>query len=128
MLFSSCEAPGVPPFGASVEHFLSAGRQFLALGTRSASFMSDGGFPRGWEAKCKQVAHCTWEKTMNWDQIEGNWKQFKGKVKQQWGDLTDDELDVLSGKRDELAGRLQERYGWEKERAERELDSFVKSL
>ena len=65
---------------------------------------------------------------MNWDQIEGKWKQFKGEAKTKWGKLTDDDLDVVAGKRDKLAGRIQERYGYERERAEREADEFVRSL
>jgi len=65
---------------------------------------------------------------MNWDQIEGNWKQFKGKVKEKWADLTDDDLTAARGRRDQLAGRLQERYGYAKDRAERELDEFARTL
>jgi uncharacterized protein YjbJ (UPF0337 family) len=65
---------------------------------------------------------------MNWDQIAGNWKQFQGKVKEKWGDLTDDDLTMIAGKRDQLAGKLQERYGYEKGRAEKELDDFVRGL
>lgn len=65
---------------------------------------------------------------MNWDRIEGNWKQFKGKIQQQWGHLTNDDLDKIAGKRTELAGRLQERYGYAKEQAEREIDSWLKSV
>ena len=65
---------------------------------------------------------------MNWDKIEGNWKQFKGHAKTKWGKLTDDDLDVAAGKRDILAGKLQERYGYGKDQAERELDTFSRSL
>jgi uncharacterized protein YjbJ (UPF0337 family) len=65
---------------------------------------------------------------MNWDQIEGNWKQFKGKVKEKWAALTDDDLTAVQGRRDQLAGRLQERYGYAKDRAERELDEFARTL
>jgi uncharacterized protein YjbJ (UPF0337 family) len=65
---------------------------------------------------------------MNWDQIEGNWKQFKGKVKEKWAALTDDDLTAIQGRRDQLAGRLQERYGYAKDRAERELDEFARTL
>jgi uncharacterized protein YjbJ (UPF0337 family) len=63
---------------------------------------------------------------MNWDQIQGNWAKAKGKVREQWGKLTDDDLTLINGKREELAGRLQERYGMEKERAEREIDNWMK--
>jgi uncharacterized protein YjbJ (UPF0337 family) len=63
---------------------------------------------------------------MNWDQIQGNWTKAKGKLRQQWGKLTDDDLTLIDGKREELAGRLQERYGYQKERAEQEIDNWMK--
>ena len=65
---------------------------------------------------------------MNWDRVEGDWKQIKGKVQQQWGKLTDDDLDVIKGKRTELAGRLQERYGYAQDEAEKQIDSWMKSI
>jgi uncharacterized protein YjbJ (UPF0337 family) len=65
---------------------------------------------------------------MNWDRVEGNWKEFKGKVQQQWGKLTRDDLDVIEGKRTELTGRLQQRYGFAKEQAERDIDTWLKSV
>ena len=65
---------------------------------------------------------------MNWDRVEGNWKQLKGKVQTQWGKLTDDDIDVVEGKRTELAGKLQERYGYAKDQAEREIDTWLKSV
>jgi uncharacterized protein YjbJ (UPF0337 family) len=63
---------------------------------------------------------------MNWDQIEGNWMKAKGKLRQQWGKLTDDDLSLIDGKREELASRLQERYGYQKEQAEKEIDSWMR--
>lgn len=63
---------------------------------------------------------------MNDDILSGKWNQLKGKVKQQWGELTDDDLNRISGKRDEIVGLVQERYGWERERAEAEMDKFLK--
>jgi uncharacterized protein YjbJ (UPF0337 family) len=33
---------------------------------------------------------------------------------------------VVNGKREELAGRLQERYGYQKEQAEKEIDSWMR--
>jgi uncharacterized protein YjbJ (UPF0337 family) len=65
---------------------------------------------------------------MNWDQIQGNWKQLTGKVKEKWGKLTDDDLTVVAGKRDQLAGILQKKYGYAKDRAEKELEDFSKTL
>ena len=63
---------------------------------------------------------------MNDDIMAGMWKQLKGQVKQQWGRLTDDDLDKIAGRRDEVIGLIQERYGWEKERAEMEVNDFLK--
>jgi uncharacterized protein YjbJ (UPF0337 family) len=62
---------------------------------------------------------------MNEDILKGKWNQLKGEVKMRWGDLTDDELDMIEGRRDKLVGKLQERYGYTKERAEREVESFI---
>ena len=65
---------------------------------------------------------------MNWDRIEGNWKQFKGKAKQKWGELTDDDLDKLAGKRDQLIGKIQERKGIARDKAESEVNEWVRTL
>ena len=35
---------------------------------------------------------------------------------------------MIAGKRDQLAGKLQERYGYAKDKAEKELDEFSRSL
>ena len=65
---------------------------------------------------------------MNWDRIEGNWEQVKGKIQKQWGDLTGDDLDKVEGSRKELTGRIQERYGIAKEQAEKDVDTWLKTL
>ena len=65
---------------------------------------------------------------MNWDIISGQWKQLKGKVREKWGDLTDDELDQIAGKKDQLVGKLQEKYGYTRDQADREVESFGRSL
>ena len=65
---------------------------------------------------------------MNWDQIKGQWTQMKGDAKIRWGKLTDDDLDVAEGHKDKLVGRIQERYGYEKEEAEREVDSWSQDI
>lgn len=63
---------------------------------------------------------------MNKDILQGNWKQLKGKIQQQWGEITNDELDRIQGNREEMIGLLQEKYGYERQKAERELDAFLK--
>jgi len=62
---------------------------------------------------------------MNADILKGKWLQLKGKVRSQWGKLTDDELDQINGDGEQLVGLLQERYGYAKDRAQREVDTFI---
>ena len=65
---------------------------------------------------------------MNMDIVEGKWKELRGKVQAKWGDLTDSDLDSVGGRRTELEGMLQKRYGYTKERANREVDDFLRDL
>lgn len=65
---------------------------------------------------------------MNKDIIAGKWKQLKGSAKAKWGDLTDDVFDVAEGDSEYLAGKLQERYGWDRDRANKEVTEFGKTL
>jgi uncharacterized protein YjbJ (UPF0337 family) len=62
---------------------------------------------------------------MNKDIIKGKWNQLKGEAKIQWGKLTDDELEEMKGSYDKIVGKLQERYGYGKERAKKEVDTFL---
>jgi uncharacterized protein YjbJ (UPF0337 family) len=64
---------------------------------------------------------------MNGDVLQGQWKQLRGKIQKQWGDLTDSDLDRIKGTRTEFEGLLQERYGYTKDRAQTEVDNFLKS-
>ena len=63
---------------------------------------------------------------MNKDQIQGHWNEAKGKIKQTWGNLTDNDVTKLTGKRDEIEGLLQQKYGYEKEKAKKEVDNFIR--
>jgi uncharacterized protein YjbJ (UPF0337 family) len=65
---------------------------------------------------------------MNRDIAEGKWKQVKGVLRDKWGKLTDDDFDQVGGKRDRLVGKIQERYGYAKDRAEREVDSWIAQI
>ena len=42
------------------------------------------------------------------------------------GKLTDDDLLVVEGQHDKLVGLVQERYGYVRERAEQEVNQFLK--
>lgn len=65
---------------------------------------------------------------MNWDQMQGNWKELREGVKEEWNQLTDRDLDRIGGRRDELIERITERYGIEPERAEREVESWERTI
>ena len=63
---------------------------------------------------------------MNNDILQGKWQQLKGRVKEQWGELTDNEVAQTEGNYDQLVGLLQEKYGYARDRAEREVDDWVR--
>lgn len=65
---------------------------------------------------------------MNWDQIEGQWKDLKGSVREKWAKFTDDDVELIAGKKDRFVGKLQERYGLAKDRAELEVDDYIKAM
>lgn len=62
---------------------------------------------------------------MNKDIVKGHWKEIKGQLKQQWGKLTDDNIDQMEGSYEELSGILQKNYGYQKDQADREIDTFL---
>lgn len=64
---------------------------------------------------------------MNQDILKGNWRQLKGEIKSKWGELTDNELTEIEGDSEKLKGKLQEKYGWSKERADREVNDWMKA-
>ena len=65
---------------------------------------------------------------MNWDHISANWDQMKGKLRAKWGKLTDDDIDVIKGKREVLLGKLKEKYALEKDKADQEVDTWLRQL
>ena len=65
---------------------------------------------------------------MNDDEMQGKLKQAKGRIQSKWGELTGDEVERMEGDREELIGKVQEKYGYSREKAEQEVDEFVRSL
>ena len=64
---------------------------------------------------------------MNQQTLEGKWNQLKGTVREQWGKLTDDDIDKAKGNYEQLVGAIQERYGYARDRAEREVDTWMRA-
>lgn len=63
---------------------------------------------------------------MNQDIISSKWHEVQGKIKQQWDNFTDDEIAQMLGTYQELQGMLKRRYGYQKMKAEKEIDNFLK--
>jgi uncharacterized protein YjbJ (UPF0337 family) len=64
---------------------------------------------------------------MNADILKGKWEQLKGDARIKWGKLTNDDLDQVEGMREKLVGKVRERYGLARDRAELEVDDWLKS-
>jgi len=64
---------------------------------------------------------------MNSDILKGKWMQLKGSARRKWGELTDDDFDKVQGDGEKLIGILQEKYGYGRERAENEINEFLRS-
>jgi len=62
---------------------------------------------------------------MNKDIIKGHWHEIKGNLKQQWGKLTDDQITQMQGSYEELEGALQKSYGYQKDQANKEIQTFI---
>ncbi len=60
--------------------------------------------------------------------LHGKWKQIRGKVTEQWAQIADHDLDKIAGKREQLVGLVQEKYGDTKEKAEQDVDLFLKKM
>jgi uncharacterized protein YjbJ (UPF0337 family) len=63
---------------------------------------------------------------VTWDKIAGNWKAFRGRIRQQWGKLTHNDIEIAKGKRDALVGKIQARYGIDKDKADQQVDLWLK--
>jgi uncharacterized protein YjbJ (UPF0337 family) len=59
--------------------------------------------------------------------MEGQWQQLRGKIREKWNKLTDDDLDQLTGGTDQLVSLLQAKYGYARDRAQHEVDAFLKA-
>jgi len=65
---------------------------------------------------------------MNQTTLQGHWDELKGQVKEQWGKLTDDEIKEIGGRKDQLLAKVKQHYGIGKEKAEKEVDNFLKKI
>ncbi len=65
---------------------------------------------------------------MNVDIIQDRWEYLHGKIREKWNKLTDDDLDQIKGGYDQLVSLLQAKYGYARDRAQHEVDAFLKAM
>lgn len=65
---------------------------------------------------------------MKWTEVRTNWKKVEKQFHTKWNKLTNADLQAIGGSKHELVTRLQQRYALDKESAEEEADSFVRTL
>ncbi len=63
---------------------------------------------------------------MNEEIIKNKWQDIKEKIKVQWGNIKDEDIAQMDGTYQDLKILLQIRYGYQKFKAEKEIESFVK--
>lgn len=63
---------------------------------------------------------------MNETSLKGHWNELQAEAKTMWGKLSDDELQEIGGQKDKLLAKLKQHYGYGKEKAQEELDKFLK--
>ncbi len=63
---------------------------------------------------------------MNRDRVQGLSKRVGGRLKETWGAIVRDPRAMAAGRRDQIAGRVQEQRGLSRQRADRQLEEFMR--
>ena len=63
---------------------------------------------------------------MSWERIGSKWREHGPRIRKRWDKLTDEDLSAANGDRDRLSARIQERYAIEREKAEGQIDDWLK--
>jgi len=62
------------------------------------------------------------------EELKATWHKAKGEAKKQWSKLTDDELNKVEGSYDKLSASLEKHYGYTKDKAKKEIKSFLEMI
>jgi uncharacterized membrane protein YeaQ/YmgE (transglycosylase-associated protein family)/uncharacterized protein YjbJ (UPF0337 family) len=68
------------------------------------------------------------EHTVSNIDIEGKWAKVRNKIHVRWGKLTEEDIEQINGKHDKFIEVLQERYGCDEEKAEDELQGYLRAV
>jgi len=63
-----------------------------------------------------------------WQEVEKHWTQFKPKLRAHWPKLTELQVNKIEGHRDVLTKSLETDYKITHNEAEKQIDSFLKTL
>jgi uncharacterized membrane protein YeaQ/YmgE (transglycosylase-associated protein family)/uncharacterized protein YjbJ (UPF0337 family) len=61
-------------------------------------------------------------------EIESKWAKVRNKIHVRWGKLTEEDIEQINGKHDKFIEVLQERYGCDEEKAEDELQGYLRAV
>ena len=68
------------------------------------------------------------EHTVSKIDIERKWAKVRNKIHVRWGKLTEEDIEQINGKHDKFIEVLQERYGCDEEKAEDELQGYLRAV
>jgi uncharacterized membrane protein YeaQ/YmgE (transglycosylase-associated protein family) len=60
--------------------------------------------------------------------LETKWARVRSKIHVRWAKLTEEDIEQISGKHDTFINLLRERYGLNEEKAEDELQSYLRAV
>lgn len=65
---------------------------------------------------------------MTWERVQQNWPEYQESAKHTWDKVSRVELEIISGDRDRLVHKLEDAYGLTHDDAEREVETWQRSL
>ncbi len=66
--------------------------------------------------------------SQNTKNIEKNWSELESKIQKKWSKFSKEDLDGFKSDLSQLSSKIEKIYGVAKEEAERQYDSFCKSV
>ncbi|WP_111572709.1 hypothetical protein [Halanaerobium saccharolyticum] len=65
---------------------------------------------------------------MDKNDLKLQWKELKDKVQNQWDKISEQDFSEIKGDKDKLIETVQEKYNKTKEKAKKEVDSWLDNL
>jgi len=68
------------------------------------------------------------KRTVNSQSLEANWTKARDKVHVRWDRLSEEDVAQIDGKHEKFIILLQERYGYDREKAEEDLQNYLRAV